>query len=145
MITGFQVLAEREVPDLAPVDLQIFARQPLKADRDLGDRLALRLRLPLPTHRPTEGRQLPRIRLLGIVPSQLEHPHRGQAVLHPGRDPLAVRIGQLRPSPPLWCPIDRLRQRPCHGRPTPAQLPRDLALALPPLVQQVDRAPFHPP
>jgi hypothetical protein len=140
-----RLLAEREVADLAPVDLRIFARQALKADRDLGDRLAPRLRLPLPTHGPTEGRKLPRIRLLGIVAGQLEHPHRRQALLHPARDPLAVRIGQLRPTSSWRRLIDRLGQRSGHRGPTPSQLARDLALALPPLVQQVDRAPFHPP
>jgi site-specific DNA recombinase len=85
-------LGERQAPHLAPVDLQILARQALKANRYVLHRLVVGLRPPQPPHHLAKLAATAGIGVLAIAAHQLEHPHHRQRLHQPPLNPGPIHI-----------------------------------------------------
>ena len=131
------------MPNLTPVDLQVFARQALEPNRHVGDGLLVQQAQPFASHRRPPHRTAAAVRMLGVLTRQLHHAYAAESLLQPLRNLLAERIDARLPPPTDRLPIDGLAQRASDRTSAAAQFARDLALALATLVQQVDRASFH--
>src|SRR6266851_2690837 len=137
------LLREREVPNLTPVDLQVFARQALETNRHVGDGLLVQPAQTFTAHRRSPHRTTAAVRMLGVLARQLHHAYAAESLLQPLNDLLAEHIDARLPPPTGRLPIDRLAQRAGDRVLTAAQLARDLAQALPALVKQMDGTAFH--
>ncbi len=91
---------ERELPHLAPIDLEVLRGQALEADRHVGRGLLLLLFEPHPADIPAKDALSAGIRPRGIGARQLQHPLRRQPLTQPARDLRPVGI-DLRAAIPL--------------------------------------------
>jgi hypothetical protein len=137
------LLREAQVPDLAPVDLQVLARQPPEPHRDI--RLAPLQLCPDPPDPITEGGAPAGEGVLLVAPGQLAHAHDRQALSEPLLDLLSVAIDHRGPLPSSRPAVHWLSQDPSHGHPADAQLPSDRPLTLAALCQETNGAAFHLP
>ena len=138
-----RLVREREVANLAPIHLQILARQALKANRHVGDGLLMQQTQPLVAHGRPPHRTAAAVRMLRVLARQLHHPYAAESLLQPLNDLPAERIDARLPSPRGRLPIDGLAQ--CAGDRvlTAPQLAGNLAQALAALMQQMDSTAFH--
>src|SRR6266542_5151230 len=109
------LLGERKMADFTPVDLQVFARQTLEANRHVGDGLLMEQTQPLAAHRPPPHRTAAAVWMLGVVARQLHHAYAAESLLQPLSNLLAERIDTRLPSPSGRLPIDGLAE--CRAPP----------------------------
>jgi hypothetical protein len=83
--------------------------------------------------------------MIVVGPRELQHTDGGQPVLKPPRHLPLKRIGQRAALASSGLLVQRLLQRPGHGRTTMPQRQSDLPLTLATLGQKVDRAAFPLP
>lgn len=133
-------LAPEGDPGFAPVPLDVLAGQPLEADDRgcAGGQGGAEVR-----HVPVERRGAPRIGRGRITPDQLQHPADGDPLPQPARELRPPLIQGRRAAPAVAGRVHRLLEHPGHRVPiTPDHL-GDGGVALPLLLQELDRAARH--
>jgi hypothetical protein len=140
-----RLLGKGEAPNLAPVHLEVLARQALEPDRDVPGRLQLRQFPPDPAHQIVKDGAPTGVRLRGVGARHFEDSN----IRQPRADPLfdLPAIGfDLRLTPTLgrWL-VHRLLQHAGNRRRTPSELGRDPANALAPFGHDLNRAALHLP
>ena len=138
-------LGERKVPYFAPVYLQVFSGQALKAQRHILDSLPVLPLQPDPSHHLAKLAATAGVGRLALTAHQLQHPHHRQIGRHPLRNLDPIDIHLRAPLPPTRPLLHRLPQGPCDRASVPPQFFGDLPLTLPSLGQYLDCTSFHLP
>src|SRR6266851_2344718 len=93
------LVGEREVPNLTPIDLQVFARQALKTNRHVGDGLFAQTTQPFPADRRPPHRTAAKVGMVGVLARELHHANAAESLLQPLRNLLPERIDARLPPP----------------------------------------------
>ena len=105
-----RLLGERKVPNLTPVDLQVFARQALETNRHVGDGLLVQPAQTFTSHRRPPHRTTAAVRMVDVLARQLHHAYAAESLLQPFSNPLAEHIDARLPSSSARLPIDGLAE-----------------------------------
>jgi hypothetical protein len=142
---GRRLLRQRKAAHLPPIDLEVFGRQPLEAERDIPGSLQLRPLPPDPAHQIVKDGAPTPVRLRRVGARAFEDSNVRQPVADPVFDLPSIGFDVRMTSTLGRLLRDRLVQHAGNRRPTPSQVLGDLPLTLAPFRHHLNDTALHLP